>query len=206
MPHGSEYIPDSLATQREFNEEDARLLGLFASQVAGAVRNARLLQETHTRAEQLTLVYDAGLALNSILEPRAQLEYLLKIAMRALKADRAEFFHYDAPRNAVQREVCAGYTAEIEAALLGLPTAVGNDQSVVGWVATNRLPLNLPEVAADSRYIALDPQLRSGLWMPVEHERQLLGVFGVLSVQPDAFQAEDERLLALFANQAAVPK
>ena len=192
------------ATTRQFNDEDARLLGLFASQVAGAVRNARLLQETHARAEQLALLYDAGLALNSILEPRTQLEYLLKIALRALQAGRAEFFRYDPARQVVQLEVCVGYTAEIEAALRGLPTAIGNDQSLVGWVATNRLPLNLPEISADPRYITLDPQLRSGLWMPVEHERQLLGVFGVLSAQPDAFQAEDERLLALFANQAAV--
>ncbi|MEW5721070.1 MAG: GAF domain-containing protein, partial [Chloroflexota bacterium] len=69
---------------------------------------------------------------------------------------------------------------------------------------TNRVPLNLPEVSADPRYTMIDPQLRAGLWMPVEREQQLLGVIGVLSTRPDAFQAEEERLLALFANQAAV--
>ncbi len=192
------------ATTRQFSNEDARLLSLFASQVAGAVHNARLLQQTHTRAEQMTLVYDAGLALNSILEPRAQLEYLLKIALRALKADSGVFFRYDAAHNAIQLEVCLGYAAETQMAVQGLNTMVGDEHSVIGWVATNRVPLNLPEVSADPRYTMIDPQLRAGLWMPVEREQQLLGVIGVLSTRPDAFLAEDERLLALFANQAAV--
>jgi GAF domain-containing protein len=192
------------ATTRRFNDEDARLLDLFASQVAGAVYNARLLQETHTRAEQLTLLYDAGLALNSILEPRAQLEYLLKIAMRALHGDRAVFFRYDARQNSVHLEVCLDYPEELQAATRQLDTRLGDEQTVIGWVATNRLPLHLPDVSADPRYQTVDPGIRAGLWMPVEHERQLLGVVGVLSMRPAAFRAADERLLALFANQAAV--
>ena len=38
---------------RTYSEADARLLSLFAAQAASAVRNARLLQETAERAEQL---------------------------------------------------------------------------------------------------------------------------------------------------------
>jgi putative nucleotidyltransferase with HDIG domain len=192
------------ATTRQFTDEDARLLNLFASQVAGAVHNTRLLQQAQTRAEQLALLYDAGLALNSLLEPRAQVEYLLKIAMRALRADRAVFFRHDAAHNSLRLQLCAGYTAEDEASARRLTATVGDEQSIIGWVATNRLPLNLPEVSADPRYQMVSPELRAGLWMPVEHEGRLLGVFGALSARPAAFQAADERLLGLFANQAAV--
>jgi len=38
---------------RKFTDADARLLSLFASQAASALRNARLLEETRARAEQL---------------------------------------------------------------------------------------------------------------------------------------------------------
>jgi hypothetical protein len=82
-------------TALRFGEEDVRLLTLFATRTASAVRNARLIIETRTRAEQLEMLYDAGLALNSVLEPGAQLKILFEKAMRALRADRAEYFSYD---------------------------------------------------------------------------------------------------------------
>lgn len=189
---------------RQFTDEDTHLLSLFASQVAGAVHNTRLLQETYTRAEQLTLLYDAGLALNSILEPRVQLEYLLKIARRALKADCVSFFRYNVERGALEPELCIGYDAESEARWRSLSARLGDETNIPGWIATHRLPINLPEVSADPRYVPIDPQMRSGLWTPIEHEQQLLGVLGMLSARQNAFPPETERLLALFANQAAV--
>jgi GAF domain-containing protein len=189
---------------RHFAPAEIAFLQAIAQQCVNAVENARLLQETSRRAEQLTLLYDAGLALNSILEPRAQLGYLFKIAMRALQADRAAFFRYAAARNPVQLEICVGYTAETEAALREVCARSTDPRSIIGWVIVHRLPLNLPDVSADPRYVVIDPQVQSGLWMPVEHEHQLLGVFGVLSTRQNAFPPEAERLLALFANQAAV--
>jgi GAF domain-containing protein len=60
------------------------------------------------------------------------------------------------------------------------------------------------DVFADPRWVVIDPQIRSALWVPVEHENQLLGVLGVLSERVNAFTPDDERLLGLFANQAAV--
>jgi putative nucleotidyltransferase with HDIG domain len=191
------------APTRQFTDEDTRLLGLLASQAAGAVHNTRLLHETHTRAEQLALLYDAGLALNSILEPQTQLEYLLKIARRALKADCVSFFRYDAGRAAVIPELCIGFDAEGAARWHRLQMRA-DDETIPGWIATHRLPVNLADVSGDPRYIAVDPKLRSGLWMPIEREQRLLGILGMLSARVNAFPAEAERLLALFANQAAV--
>ena len=188
------------ASSRQFNEEDVRLLTLFASQVAGAVHNARLWQETQRRAEELALLYDAGLALNSILEPRAQLEYLLTIARRALRADRVTFFRYSPAHATLEPELCIGFDAETQARWY----AAGGEMPIAREVAAQRLPCSVSDLTADPRYIEIDSTLRSGLWMPIEHEQRLLGVLGVLSTRPNAFSAESERLLALFANQAAV--
>lgn len=185
---------------RRFTDEDVHLLMLFASQAAGAVHNTRVWQETQRRAEQLALLYDAGLALNSILEPRAQLEYLLKIACRTLRADRVTFLRYNPARDQLEPELCIGYDAETAARWQQL----GAELPLAQWIAVQRLPLNLPDLSADSRYVPIDPSLRSGLWMPIEREQRLLGVLGVLSTRPHAFTPEAERLLALFANQAAV--
>jgi PAS domain S-box-containing protein len=191
-------------TTRRFTKADARLLSLFAAQAASAVHNAHLLQQVSTRAEQLTLLYDAGLALNSVLEPNAQLVFLFRLAMRTLRADHAEFFRFDAVRNELHFELGVGYPAGTEEAARDLCFALGAERGVVGQVAQTRTPQYLPDVYADRRWIVVDPGIRSGLWVPVEHENRLLGVLSVLSVHAEAFSPQDERLLMLFANQAAV--
>jgi GAF domain-containing protein/PAS domain-containing protein len=81
---------------RRFTQDDAQLLTLIAAQAAALIHNARLHQETEKRAQQLALVYDAGLTLNRVLEPRTQLDFLLRIAMRSVRAERAIFFRYEA--------------------------------------------------------------------------------------------------------------
>jgi GAF domain-containing protein len=187
-------------SSRRFNDEDVRLLTLFASYVAGAIHNARLWQETQTRAEQLALLYDAGLALNSILEPRAQLEHLLTIARRVLRADRVTFLRYNPQRARIEPELCIGYDAETTARWYERV----QETPIADWIAVQRLPLYLPDVTADPRYVPIDPELRSGMWMPIEREQRLLGILGVLSTRRDAFSPDAERLLGLFANQAAV--
>lgn len=192
------------SAERKFSEADARLLSLFAVQAAGAVHNADLLQQTRARAEQLALLYDAGLALNSVLEPRAQLEFLFKIATRTLRADRAEFFRYDSTRSELRLELGVGYPEGAETGLRELVFALGAECGIVGQVAQARIPQYLPDVTIDLRWVEVDPEIQSVLLVPVEHENQLLGVLSILSRHPRAFTPQDERLLVLFANQAAV--
>ena len=64
------------------------------------------------QAEQLTLLYDAGLALNRILDPREQLEYLAKIIIQALHADNSGFFRYDPDRDQIDFEFGVGQGIE----------------------------------------------------------------------------------------------
>ena len=197
-------VEENRTTARKFTEEDARLLSLFAAHASSAVHNARLLQETRSRAEQLGLLYDAGLALNSVLDPRVQLEFLFKIATKALNAERAEFFRYDPLRKQLAIEMSVGYTDEgaRETEPL-LSFSLDDERGMVSWVARQRVPLNVGDVQADERWITIDPGIRSGVWVPVQHENELRGILCVLSIRVNAFSAQDERLLVLFANQVA---
>jgi signal transduction histidine kinase len=97
-----------------------------------------------------------------------------------------------------------GFSPEALAALRQAHFDLGEAQSLVGWVLTHRAVLNAPDVLADPRYVSIDPEIRSGLWVPVAHEAQLHGVLAVLSARPRAFAQPAERLLTLFANQVAL--
>ncbi|MGE5138012.1 MAG: GAF domain-containing protein, partial [Rudaea sp.] len=188
---------------RRFGEEDLQLLTLFAGQAASAIKSARLLDETGTRARQLALLYDAGLTLNGVLEPRAQLEFLLKIALRALHADRAEFFRYEAS----SRELLLESGVDVAGADIRAPASRSNasgEEGPLAWVLKHRVPLNVPSISDDPRTRMMEGQLAAGLWTPVERTGEVRGVLAVFSTRPDAFTLQDERLLVLFANQAAV--
>jgi putative nucleotidyltransferase with HDIG domain len=196
--------PPTGSAAREFTEGEVRLLELFAAQAAGVVHNAQLLEEAEARAQQLALLYDAGLTLNRTLDPRTQLEFLFQIATRALHAERAEYWRYDGASEEARFELGVGLAGEVLDALDHLAFAKGEARGLVGLVAQTRLPIYLGDVATDPRYMPVDPEVRSGLWVPVERQNELLGVLSVLSTRAQAFSPQDERLLVLFANQAAV--
>lgn len=162
-------------------------------------------EEIRRRANQLAAAYDAGLALNSMLEPRPQLIFLFKIAMRALNADRAEFFRPDSLQQELRFELGVGHPPKILRGLEELSVSTTEEGDIAGWVSTYRVPLVVPELTAEPRWHgSSDRTVRSGIWVPVQHEDELLGVLGLLSERPNAFTPTDERMLMLFSNQAAV--
>jgi response regulator RpfG family c-di-GMP phosphodiesterase len=197
-------VQDGKREGNNFTQEDSRLLTLFAAQAASAIHNTRLMDETKHQAGQMGLLYDAGLALNSILEPRAQLEFLFKIALDTLEADRASFFRYFPKQDYLKFDLGIGYSQTALEELYKITRQATESQSLTGWVAVNRIPLNISDLDSDPRYLPIDPQLKSGLFAAVEREKQLLGVLAVFSTRSKAFDSSDERMLQLFANQAAV--
>lgn len=197
-------VAETAPSGRKFTEADVRLLTLFANQAAAAVHNARLLEETALRARQLSFLYDAGLAVNRVLDSRVQTEFLFQIAMKALNAERAEYWRHDAESGELILEFATGYSEAVAPRIKGLRFFPDAEMGILGWVAQNQLSLRIGDLPADPRYISYDPALRSAMWSPVQHEEELLGVLGVFSTRVDAFSPADERLLMLFANQAAI--
>jgi GAF domain-containing protein len=186
-----------------YTHAHADLALALASQAAVAIANARLFDAARSRAEQLALLYDAGLTLNRILEPREQLEELARITMKALHADNATFFRFDAVRDEICFELNVGRNVNIDQFKLAR-FKIGEERGLVGLVAQNRQPLYLQDVTGDPRWIQMDPDIRSVLWVPIEYEKKLLGVFAVACLKTDAFTLQDIQLLVLFVNQISV--
>lgn len=186
-----------------FDLHDQEVLGALCHSAAIALENARLLGETQHHAEQMALLYQAGLTLNRTLDIHEQLEALYHISMQALNADHGGFFHYDAVEGEVRYQFGVGQGADLES-LKDFHARVGEEHGLIGLVAKNREPLYLPDVTGDPRWIETDPTIRSALWVPVEHEGQLLGLLSVVSKRVNAFTPNDQQLLTLLANQVAV--
>jgi len=185
-----------------YHEEDGVRLAAFADLAAAALNNAELLRQAERRAQQLSLLYDAGLTLNRVLNSRTQLEFLFQIARRMLRTDRIVFMRYAPQENNLYFEMGVGLPADTQTSLRARVFSVTRSEGLEGWVAQRRLPALVQDVTADARWLALDDTVvKAALAVPIEHENELRGVLVALSYQADAFNAQDERMLILLGNQ-----
>lgn len=81
---------------RRFTEHDVHLLSLFAAQAASAVHNARLLQETQRRVEELQLLHRASQALNADLSLEKVLNVVADYFLTALQVTSCTISGFDA--------------------------------------------------------------------------------------------------------------
>ena len=187
-----------------YRQADEARVAAFAELAAAALSNAELLRQTERRANQLALLYDAGLTLNRVLNSRTQLEFLFRIAQRTLRADRMAFFRYVPQGETLAYELGIGIPQNIEQQLLTHPFSVARGEGLAGWVAQQRLPALVADVFADERWFFIEGEdVKAAVVVPVEHEQNLRGVLMALNREKNAFSAQDERMLILLGNQVA---
>src|SRR5438045_6098254 len=75
---------------------------------------------------------------------------------------------------------------------------------LVGYAALHKESVNVPDVAADPRYIKVVDDARSELVIPLLLKDRCIGVFDLESPELDAFSKNHVEILTLLASQAAV--
>ncbi|MDZ7843461.1 MAG: GAF domain-containing protein [Anaerolineales bacterium] len=75
---------------------------------------------------------------------------------------------------------------------------------VVGRVARTGQAELITDVTRDQDYVAVNPEIKSELCVPIKRENELLGVINAESSQPQAFSPDDARLLTTIAGQLAL--
>ena len=89
----------------------------------------------------------------------------------------------------------------------GLPPGTGEialalGQGITGWVAFHGRPQLVPDVMADTRYIALRPEVRCEMAAPMESRGQVIGVINLDSDRLGAFTPADLDLLVRLTAEA----
>jgi len=91
----------------------------------------------------------------------------------------------------------SGYGEEIT----GVTIPAGH--GITGWVYARGVPQVVPDVQADSRYIAFDGQVHSELAFPLVSRGQVVGVLNAESQYADAFTDADVALMSAVGSQLA---
>ncbi|MBC8331960.1 MAG: GAF domain-containing protein [Anaerolineae bacterium] len=167
-------------------------------------RNEQVL---HEKAKQLEALFNASLTFARLSEPRLVAENVLAILEDQMGYRRGAIVLYD---------IEAGKFQLLAHARMGLAEQDFLDEivrvqrffemesGITRWVALHGEVVRLGDVNADPRYLCADPAIQSELAVPLQVGGETIGAINVESEKPDAFDENDERLLMILANQAAV--
>ncbi|MCG3196979.1 MAG: hypothetical protein GHCLOJNM_01460 [bacterium] len=190
-------------TQRAFDEEEISLLTLIASQTASSYRNVQLLSDMKDQLKNIHAVQEVGNLLVSTLD----LDTVLKLIVRGI-------------RDVTGAEVCSIMLWDenqehlVIRASEGIPKRVVREarvrrgENIAGWVAQEGKPLLIRNIDEDRRFVGTAGgryRSKAVLSVPLKARGQVLGVINVNnSTTTKVFTEEDQELLMLFANHAAI--
>lgn len=187
--------------QRKFNQDDLRVLTLFASQAAVALQNANLYDQIMRRMEEMSALRELAVDIVSELEPDRLLETLVQRAAQLLRATGGSLHRYDPVTQTCRLIVDYNLGRDYRGLTLG------KGQGIAGQVLESGQPL----VVNDYQHWAGRPQpfeqaaFTAAMGAPLVWQDKMLGVLVVVDDAPDRiFDLNDLRILTMFAVQAAV--
>jgi signal transduction histidine kinase len=155
------------------------------------------LAELRRRYERLKLLYDVSNTLHSSLDAQEALQLIVGEAVRLTRATSGSVALLNPTSHALTIEAAHGLPDD--ALDLEMPVSIG----LTGWVASHGQAVRVADVRKDKRYVAVRPEVRSELAVPLQVNGEVRGVINVDSDREDAFTEEDELLLKELAGQAA---
>ncbi len=192
---------DAIQQPRQFTPEEVQLCETFAAQVAVAIENARLFEETQRRANQLEALRRTTLAITSPLDRDTLLSAIVQQAVDLLGAKSGGIFEYYSERS--ELTVIADYNR---------PGFVGKTQKVGEGMAGRLVQSDEPFKIVDdynewhgrSDIYADGRPFGAVLEVALKWQEDIIGVLYVDDEVGRKFTPEDARLLGLFADQAAI--
>jgi GAF domain-containing protein len=190
--------------EHAFDDGDMHFLTTLAAQIAGAIFNTRLLEETRGRALQLQTAAEIARDISGSLD----LGELLSEAVTLIR-NRFNFYHAaiflieSAKEFAIIREATGEAGLQMKRA--GHKLKVGS-KSIVGFVTGSGETLIVNDTSRDATYYAnpLLPGTRAEVAIPLKVGSRILGALDVQSALPYSFKNEDISVLRILADQLAV--
>jgi len=184
-----------------FHDVDLNFLQALTDQVAIALENARLLQETRMHAQELQLLYELGVRLNSTLDLQTVLQLVADAARELLGAVEALVFVRQETGGTFWHSVSTLHPQHTPVART--PPRPGGLTEIIMHTSQ---PLIIPDIENDPR-VSPDMRargVRSQIGLPIQVGKHSIGVLFANSDRPDAFHEHDQELLSFLAAQASI--
>ena len=182
-----------------FRAEHLHLLTLTASRIAQAIENARLYARVSRQAQTLTVLNEIAMELTSILDLDPLLERVGQLLRRLIDYQMFTIMLLD-PKGETLITRYAWRFGYAHAPLRRIPITSG----LVGASVREWRVINVPDVRKDPRYLAMNPETRSELIVPLFHKGRIIGVLDLEHTRTNFFNEEHERMLTTLAAQIAI--
>ncbi len=181
-----------------FTDQNIKIMQILADQLAVAVVNSELFAEAQERLSQHRLLHHVTTAAASSTTIEEALNSAVQGLQVTLGGDQISILLADKDQKMLEVRSSIGYPNE-ESAKLKIPFGVG----ITGWVASKRQAQRVNDISKDSRFIAVNPKVRSELAIPLIYRNEVLGVLNVESPRANAYTENDEEMLGTLAGSLA---
>jgi GAF domain-containing protein len=183
---------------------EIRLLNDFGQLAAVALDQGRLYEALEGRVASLEALTKLNKLISSSLDRDEVLRAITEAATRLMRVPVALLCVADEDRRSLDVIAFSDPEAGADFPL----RTIAFDQGILGWIATHRQPVNVPDIFQDDRFVAFKwwraRGLRSFYGVPVVLDGALLAVLALDGAQPFRFLPEERDLLDSFVAQAAV--
>jgi diguanylate cyclase (GGDEF)-like protein len=152
----------------------------------------------HPSVREIAVLQEATQMILSSVDLETVLHQILLIVRNYFEVFNVSIYSFDPATNELFCRAQNGYETPPAQQRLAM------GQGVIGFVAQAGIPLNVPDVQIEPRYLEGNRLVRSELALPLMVRESAIGVLDIESDKPNHFSEEMAGLLALFAGQAAI--
>jgi phosphoserine phosphatase RsbU/P len=182
-----------------FTEEHKRLLTLIASRMAVGIENARLYTRSTRQARTLVLLNEIARELTSILNLDELLKRIAELLNRLIDYQMFSILLLDSTGVKLQHRFSLRFRENIH-----IKHDVSLGQGVVGYAVQHKEAVLVSDVTKDPRYIALNPETRSELAVPLVYQDKVIGVLDLEHTRRCFFTEDHKRTVTTLAAQVAI--
>jgi sigma-B regulation protein RsbU (phosphoserine phosphatase) len=183
---------------RTFGKRGVSLVHMIAGNLATAIENAANHREARWYAGLLAMLYEAGKEMGAILELDALCDHVAEIVHRVVDYEMFAIFLVDEKAGELVLKTAR------QMASIAPRRRIALSEGLTGAAASSKEPVIVGDVREDPRYIAVEPDVRSELVMPLVFKGRVVGVFDLESRELNRFTLEHIKVLTPLASQVAV--
>jgi GAF domain-containing protein/HAMP domain-containing protein len=188
---------------RRFTTDEGELALAMANQAAVAIDEARLYAAEQRRAEEFRIIAEVGHRITSILDIDEVLVQVVGLIQKV-----SDYYHVGiglVEGDEVVYRVGAGVLWDDPQFQFRPGRLKVGEEGVSGWVAATGMPLLVPDVRKEPRYVWMrGSRTRSELTVPITTKGETIGVLDVQSDRLNAFDESDLVVLQSLASQTAI--
>jgi diguanylate cyclase (GGDEF)-like protein len=180
-----------------FDQDDVRLLGVFAAQASFVIQNIQLFDSERRRNEELSVLNAISTAATDAHNEDELIEFVTRMIGEKLYPDNFGILMLD--DNSEHLKLHSSYRLGEQEFPISIPVGKG----ITGNVVRKGKTMRVNDVNQVADYLCGDERICSELCVPLKIEDRVIGVANAESAKLNAFTQRDEDLLSIIAGQLA---